>query len=414
MSIRTTTPRQTRLPTPLRRPAFARLWAAGLVSDAGDWMLFIALPVVVYGLTGSALGTSIAFVAELAPAVLLAPVAARIADRYDRRRVLLAVTVVQAIALLPLLAVHARADLPILYGVIMTEATLSALFEPTKNALLPTLLCSDELVGGNALVGLNQNLGRLIGGPTGGVLLAAGGLPAVVAVDVASFAVAAVLLAGLPRVDRTAPSAVPTARGAVRAAIMQPGVQPILAVTFVAQVAQGIFVVLFVLFVAQRLGGGSGEIGLLRGIQAVGSIAAGLVLTVLGRRFAPSGLVAWSAIAFGLIDLVVWDLSYLTTNAAGYVALFIVIGAPGVVMGTALVSALQRASADGQRGAAFSVLGSAMNLGQAVGMLAAGVLTATLGLMPMLNAQAGLYLAAGGLAAVTTRATQRQATVRAR
>jgi predicted MFS family arabinose efflux permease len=193
-----------------------------------------------------------------------------------------------------------------------------------------------------------------------------------------------------------APSAeVPTARGAVRAAITQPGVQPILAVTFVAQVAQGIFVVLFVLFVAQRLGGGAGEIGLLRGVQAVGSIAAGLVLIVLGRRFAPGGLVAWSAITFGLLDLAVWDLSYLTTNTAGYVALFIVVGAPGVVMGTALITALQRASAEGQRGAAFSVLGSTMNLGQAVGMVAAGLLTASVGLMPMLNAQAALYLLAG-------------------
>jgi MFS family permease len=396
MSIRTRPATRTRLPTPLRRPAFARLWTAGLVSDAGDWMLFIALPVVVYGLTGSALGTSIAFVVDLAPAVLLAPVAARLADRYDRRRVLLSVTVLQGIALLPLLAVHTRADLPIVYSVILMEATLSALFEPTKNALLPTLLPSDELVGGNALVGLNQNLGRLIGGPAGGVLLAAGGLPAVVAVDTASFAFAAVLLAGLPRVGRLAPSAeVPTARGAVRASITQPGVQPILAVTFVAQVAQGIFVVLFVLFVAQRLGGGAGEIGLLRGVQAVGSIAAGLVLIVLGRRFAPDGLVAWSAIAFGLLDLAVWDLSYLTTNTAGYVALFIVVGAPGVVMGTALISALQRASAEGQRGAAFSVLGSTVNLGQAVGMVAAGLLTASVGLMPMLNAQAALYLVAG-------------------
>jgi MFS family permease len=396
MSIRTRPQTRTRPPTPLRRPAFARLWTAGLVSDAGDWMLFIALPVVVYGLTGSALGTSIAFVVDLAPAVLLAPVAARLADRYDRRRVLLAVTVVQGIALLPLLVVHTRADLPIVYAVILMEATLSALFEPTKSALLPTLLPSDELVGGNAFVGLNQNLGRLIGGPAGGALLAAGGLPTVVAVDAASFTVAAVLLAGLPRVDHMAPSAeVPTARGAVRAAITQPGVQPILAVTFVAQVAQGIFVVLFVLFVAQRLGGGAGEIGLLRGVQAVGSIAAGLVLIVLGRRFAPGGLVAWSAITFGLLDLAVWDLSYLTTNTAGYVALFIVVGAPGVVMGTALITALQRASAEGQRGAAFSVLGSTMNLGQAVGMVAAGLLTASVGLMPMLNAQAALYLLAG-------------------
>ena len=51
-------------------PAFRRLWAAGIVSDAGDWLMFIALPLVVLRLTGSALGTSFAFLLELAPPVV--------------------------------------------------------------------------------------------------------------------------------------------------------------------------------------------------------------------------------------------------------------------------------------------------------------------------------------------------------
>ena len=66
-------------------PAFRRLWGAGLISDTGDWLLFIALPLVVFQLTGSALGTSIAFLLELVPAVLLAPLAARLIGRFDRR-----------------------------------------------------------------------------------------------------------------------------------------------------------------------------------------------------------------------------------------------------------------------------------------------------------------------------------------
>jgi predicted MFS family arabinose efflux permease len=275
-------------------------------------------------------------------------------------------------------------------------------FEPTKNALLPTLLGPDDLLSGNALIGLNQNLGRLVGGPLGGMLLAAGGLGAVVAVDAASFALAAVVLVGVRPGDhaRSDPDE-PADEGPVRAALRSPGVRPILAVAFVAQIAQGIFLVLFVLFVAQRLHGGSGEIGLLRGIQAVGSIAAGLALTTLGRRFEAAALVAWSAIVFGLLDLAVWDLSYLTTSLGIYVALFVVVGAPGVIMGTALVSALQQASPAHRRGAAFSALGAAMGLGQAVGLVVAGLATAAVGLMPMLNLQAGLYLAAGVLAAAT-------------
>lgn len=80
-------------PTAFSIPAFRRLWAAGLISDMGDWLLFIALPLVVFRLSGSALGTSIAFLLELVPAVVLAPLAARLIGRFDRRRIMVAVTV---------------------------------------------------------------------------------------------------------------------------------------------------------------------------------------------------------------------------------------------------------------------------------------------------------------------------------
>ncbi len=63
--------------TALRERDFRRLWLAGLVSDTGDWMLLVSLPVLVYQLTRSTLGTSAAFLTELVPAVLAAPLAGR-------------------------------------------------------------------------------------------------------------------------------------------------------------------------------------------------------------------------------------------------------------------------------------------------------------------------------------------------
>ena len=68
-------------PSPLRNPNFARLWVAGLVSDLGDWMLLIGLPVFVFQLTGSALTTATVFVVEIVPALLVGQVGGVLVDR---------------------------------------------------------------------------------------------------------------------------------------------------------------------------------------------------------------------------------------------------------------------------------------------------------------------------------------------
>ena len=393
-----------RLPALSRQPAFRSLCLAGLVSDTGDWLRFVALPIVVYQLTGSALGTSLAFLVELAPGIALAPLAGWCADRFDRRRLLIVVSGLQAAALVPLLVVHTRADLPMVYAVILIEAAMFTVFDPVKNALLPALVPGADLVSANSLVGLSQNLARLAGGPLGGLLLAAGGLGVVVAADLISYLIAAVIIARIVTPASTRPAdhyGVPRrpGRGAYRSMLHSRPIRAALLVMVVSQVAQGIFVVLFILFVAQRLHGGPSDIGLLRGVQAVGAIAGGVILAVIARRYSPGALTAWAAIIFGAVDLVVWNAPLLSTNIALYVLLFIVIGAPGIVLGTGLISALQIDTDDTNRGRVFGAFGLAGNVGQAVGMLAAGLLASPLGLLSILNIQAVLYLAGGGIAA---------------
>jgi MFS family permease len=383
-------------------------------------MLLIALPIVVYSLTGSALSTSGAFIAELGPGVVLAPLAGRLADRLDRRRLMLTVTLLQALTLLPLLVVHSRAQLPILYGVIVAQASFATMFDPAKHALLATLLAPGELVSGNSLIALNQAVGRLVGGPLGGLLVAAGSLRTIVIADAASFLVAAGLIARLPA-RRAAPlpatpgdesiESVP-ARHPFRSVLGDARVRAGLLVAFVAEIAQGIFVVLFIVFVARRLHGGSSEIGLLRGVQAIGAIGGGLALSLLvrARGRAPGALIAGAALTFGAVDLMIWNGPVLTTDTAVYAALFVLAGAPGVVLDAGLVSLFQLAGRDGTRGRIFGALGLVSNAGQAIGMLAAGALTAQLGLMALLNAQGLLYLTSGILAAGLLAETGRRRT----
>jgi MFS family permease len=399
-------------PAPLRQPAFRSLWLAGLVSEAGDWLLFIALPIVVYRQTGSALGTSFAFLALLAPAIGLAPLAGRLADRHDRRRVMLIVCGLQALSLLPLLFVGDHSGLPIVYAVIVVQSALSTLFDPAKNALLPTLVGRDQLVSANSLVALNQGVARLVGGPLGGLLLAAGDLRTIVLADAASYALAAVLIARVPRTRRVrATIAAPADRSPIRFldVLHRRPIRRALALTFFADIAQGIFLVLFIVFVARRLHGGAGETGVLRGVQALGAIGAGVMLATLARRRAPVGLMAGAALAFGVISLLVWNLPALTRAPAVYAVLFAIVGAPGVVMSTGLISFLQQTGDSSEHGRIFGALGLADNAGEAVGMIAAGLLTGPLGLGAILDLQGCIYLVTGLVAARALQGATRRA-----
>lgn len=393
---------------PLAHRDFRRLWLAGLISDSGDWLLLVSLPILVFQLTGSPLQTSFAFLVELAPAVVLGPVAGHLADRWDRRRLLIGVTAVQAVALLPLLLVRDRADLPILYAVIAVEAAMLTLFGPAKNALLPTLVPAGQLVPANSLIGLNQNLGRLAGGALGGLLLAVSGLPVIVVVDLVTFVAAAVLIAGIAATDRDGTAPAPAGPAGADGPARTFGGRRIragLTIAVLAGCAQGIFAVLFVVWVARELGGGAAETGLLRGVQAIGAIGLGLLLATARRTPGPATLIAAGSGGFGLLLVVLWNAPVVTSALPVYVVLFILVGAPGIAMLTGLVSLLQQETTDRVRGRVFGVFGAIYEGSSGVGMLAAGLLADRVGVMPMLDLQAALYLAAGAAAVLLLRRT---------
>jgi MFS family permease len=400
----------------LRHAPLARLLAAGLATDTGDWLLLIALPVYVLQQTGSALITSTVFVFELVPSLLFGPLAGVLVDRWDRRRALLTAYLGQAVMVLPLLAVSHGHHLALIYVVTFVEASLAQITEPARAALLPAVVPPADLAAANGLGALCTNSARLLGGSLGGVLLVAAGLTGIVAADALTFVVAAILVLQIPpgrgRAGLPEPGAAARA-GRVRREWAD-GLRLIrrnhqlragMVVACVSSIAQGIFVVLFVVFVVRSLHGTSAEVGLLRGVQAIGGIAAGILLAAPGRRASSRSLVAGSLLAFGAIDLAIWNLPGLTTSEGLYLGLFIAVGAPGAAYVAGASTQLQQLTADGMRGRVFSTFGSVLNVGQTLGMIAAGVLADRLPLIVILDAQAGLYLLAGALALALLRHT---------
>ncbi|WP_367127146.1 MFS transporter [Saccharothrix sp. HUAS TT1] len=395
-----------RLSGPLGAPAFRRLWVAGFVSEVGDWVLLVALPVYVYQRTGSAAATATTFVVALLPSLALAPLAGVLADRWDRRKLMLLVSLAQAVALLPLLT----GDLVLVNVVTAVQAGLAALFEPAKNALLPTLVPREQVPAANGLVGLNANLARLVGASLGGLLLGGAGLPGVVLADVASFLLAAVLLAALRTEDPERAAGKPAWRAWLDGLREIRGpLRPLLAVVGLTAVGQGLFMVLFVVFVTERLGGGAAEVGLLRGVQAVGGLVGGLLVGALARRFTPGGLFGWALVAFGAVAALGWNAPHVTTASAFFLGVFAVAGLPAVVIGAGMMSLLQLHAADEVRGRVMATFLSLFDAGQALGMVLAGALTPVLGLSALLNTQAALYLVAGVLALRALAARRRPA-----
>jgi MFS family permease len=162
------------------------LLSAVAISETGDWLLFIALPLYALNASGSALATSTVFLAELTPAVLVGIVCGPLVDRLDRRRLLAGLTVAQAALLLPLLAAGPH-RLWLVYLVAALQAAVASITRPAQQALVPALVALQQRARANALVEMASNAARLAGSPLGGLLLPVLHLNGLVLADAASF-----------------------------------------------------------------------------------------------------------------------------------------------------------------------------------------------------------------------------------
>jgi MFS family permease len=385
--------------------AFRGLCAAAVVSEIGDWLLFIALPLYVLNVSGSALATSSVFLAELIPSVSVGTVCGPLIDRRNLGRLLTGLTAAQAFVVMPLLwAGPGRVWL--VYAVAAVQAAFTSLTSPAQQAVVPAIVGAAELPRANGMIQMASNVARLVGSPLGGALLPVLGLRGLVLGDMASFAVSAVLLAAL-RTSATRPeqpsasfrvgplTAIIEGGQAVRGSATLCGA---LIISFLSAVAQGLFLVLFVLFVLRSLHAGDQLVGLLRGVQAIGGVLGGLLVATQLKRSSPRALAVWGLAAFACISAVCWNSPLLTTAAGWYVALFILVGIPATVFNTGLITGTQQASHPHLRGRILSLLAVADALGQGTGILAAGVLGSFTPLSVLLNAQAGCYLTCATLA----------------
>jgi MFS family permease len=178
----------------LKNARFVRLWLGQGLSFVGDSVSTVALVLLVVDLSGSASAVGGVLVARLLP-TLASPFVGVLADRLDRRAVLVAGDLVRAILVFGLIFVR---DLPAIYALVFLLGAAQTVFNPTVRAAFPGVVGGGDLTRANALISGTFSFSVMAGPALGGVLVASVGVEVAFLLDALTFLVSAALISTIP------------------------------------------------------------------------------------------------------------------------------------------------------------------------------------------------------------------------
>jgi MFS family permease len=151
-----------------RNRNFRRLYLASVISLGGDWFLLIALFGLMLDLTGQAIAVAFTIAAQDLTYFLASPFAGVLADRVDRRRLMIACDLARAVLVLGFLVVRTEDLAWLVYVLLAATAVFAAAFEPASMAAMPNLVDERDLSVANALSGSLWGTMLAVGGALGG------------------------------------------------------------------------------------------------------------------------------------------------------------------------------------------------------------------------------------------------------
>jgi MFS family permease len=180
-------------------PDFGRLYAAQLISFAGDWFATVALLGLALELTGLAGLAALVLVLQTGGFAVAAPLAGILADRIDRRRLLIAADLARVPVALGFLLARDGGTLWIAFACVALLAVGAAVFEPTSSAALPNLVDRRRLPEANVLIGSAWGTMLAVGAGLGGLVAVVLGRDVAFVVNALSFGLSAWLIWGIRR-----------------------------------------------------------------------------------------------------------------------------------------------------------------------------------------------------------------------
>ncbi|MER7335928.1 MULTISPECIES: MFS transporter [unclassified Micromonospora] len=374
----------------LKNRRFGLLWSSNLLSNLGNWLMIVAVPVHVYTMTGSTMSSGFAFVAQTLPAIAFAPLAGVLVDRWDRRLIMVSADLLRMVVILALILVNDPSMLWLLYLAMFCESAIGHFFQPAARAVVPAIVGrGTDLEAANSWTTVASGIVRLAGAPVGGALYALVGFDRLVLIDSATYLVSAALIFGMGRVsvegpheDRTSSSWLAGFWLEVREGLVFLLGHPVLRATLVVSglflLANAALNVLLVPYVISVLGGDASDVGMLMAALGGGFLASAYVGNALSRsgrlRMSFTGcLLAIAACFAGL---------FLVPHFAAALVFIALAGLPGGSLLMLVQVQVQRQTPDHQLGrtsSAFSAAEMAATVaGGAIGSVAGQRLPLTL------------------------------------
>jgi MFS family permease len=292
-----------------------RLLAGEFVSAIGDWLYLVALLVVVYQRESSPALLGVIGAARVLPYIVLSVPAGIVADRFDRKTILLVTDIARGLCMLVLAwLVATDASLVPIVAVTILATSFATFFGPTIGAYLPSLTRDESELGpANSAWASLDNFAFVIGPAIAGVLIAVGGLTLAFILNAVTFGVIAIVLWRLPRgrrgpeaVASDAPTPAPSQEAFVRQ--LRRMLRPLSGMTLINAVGGFVFGglgILTVVIAVDVLGQGEAATGYLNAAIGVGGLlgAVGSGILVLRRKLAPPLLSGGIVLGIGMLIL---------------------------------------------------------------------------------------------------------------
>jgi MFS family permease len=306
-----------------RNRSFRRLFLAELVVFGADWFVMVPLLVLLPELTGSGVWGALVLAADTGIVALLLPYTGTVADRLDRKKIMMAANLVALLGVLLLLGVRGAGTAWLALVAIGAVAVGKAFYSPAAQAALPNVLDPEELAAGNAVAGSAWGTMAVLGASLGGVLSSAVGPYACFWIAVVALALAVTLVGPIRRpLQRPREQAEPAPRtwAAIREALQyitrRPRVLALVTVKSAVGLGNGVLTVFPLL--AGLFGAGAVGTGLLFAVRGAGALIGPMVLrrALNHRSWLLPGL-ALSMSAYGL--------AYLGASAARWFPLVLIL-----------------------------------------------------------------------------------------